>query len=617
MSELYDNFQDELEAWREKYRHQPRKELLQLLLLAMEREELVTVSYREELMEHRLEELDIPEPIKAIFRQCLVWAWRDEEMHATYTRGLLTQIGGWWTRLTTRIQQIAGWVAGWASSVQQHLRWGRAPLSRAVAAIVVTLGSLSGKVPKAMRDEMRYLSFRTFCSVQIDAERTAAAAWERMYEVAEEYPGVDERTRRQFYRMWRDEERHREVFELISRTVEETGGLAVETTADEIAEKVGELGPYFLPRERRTEQFRQHPVGSGGRVAVQEHEKADDRERVLTDVLEAADFENTLRERADELDKPVADLEVVIKPTFMLGYHGDDPSTVTDPELVALLAKRLKTYGISGITVGECPNLYNAFYEGRSVERVGEYFGYDDDAYRLVDLSESRVSHEYPQGMAERTISKVWCDADLRIVFSKMRSHPTDFAHLCLGGTQGVGAPLEDYLFPERLAHRVTALMMPISEHPPHFSLLDGYASAADGLVGIIGCSDPPSPGRLYAGRDALAVDRVATRHMGHDAPRDEELIDAACHWFGDPQSRTEVVGTDAPLDEWRHPYANEWTTLLSLLAGPIYEYSSGRGEVFLPPMDQEVFPRRNDPGAIMRMRQWGVRQILGLRRPS
>jgi len=617
MADLYQDFQDELEEWKEKYRHQPRRELLQLLLLAIEREELVTVSYREELMEHRLEQLEVPDPIKAIFRQCLVWAWRDEEMHATFTRGLLTQIGDWWTRLKMRTQQIGGWVAGWASSVQQHLRWSRAPFSRALAAVIVTAGALSGKVPKAMRDQMRYLSFRTFCSVQIDAERTASAAWERMSEVADDYPGIDERTRRQFHRMWQDEERHREVFELISRTVDERGQLAVETTAEKLAEDVRRLGPYFLPREYRSERFRRHPIGSGGRVAVSDHDRPDDKPTALADALEGAGVEQIVRRRAERLDKPIEALEVVIKPTFMLGYHRDDRSVVTDPELVGLLAGPRRDLGVADVAVGESPNLYNDFYEGRSVERVAEYFGYGDKAYRLVDLSDSRVSHAYPQGMAERTISTVWRDADLRIVFSKMRSHPVDFAHLCLGGTQGIGPTIDDYLFPERLAHRVTALMMPISEHPPHLSLVDGYASAADGLVGILGCPDPPSPGRIYAGRDPLAVDQVVLRHMGHDSPRDEMLIEGACHWFGDPRPEIEVVGPDEPLERWHHPYADEWSTLLSLLAGPIYEYSSNRGEVFLPPMDREAFPRREAPGLPMRLRQWSVRRLIGLRRPS
>ena len=77
--------------------------------------------------------------------------------------------------------------------------------------------------------------------------------------------------------------------------------------------------------------------------------------------------------------------------------------------------------------------------------------------------------------------------------------------------------------------------MMLLDAFPPDFALLDAYDSAADGLVGVMGCPRPKVPQRLYAAADALALDMVAARHMGVRDPRQSSILRAACHWFGDP----------------------------------------------------------------------------------
>ncbi len=431
-----------------------------------------------------------------------------------------------------------------------------------------------------------------------------------MYEIAGDDSDIDERTQSQFRKMWKDEERHREVFDLLSQSITDDGTLRDGVTAGELTDRIRNLGPYFLPRHLR-EQKRQLPVGSGGNVAVHADSSPINKKNALHQALENAQFPSIVREQIDNRDTPIEDQSVVIKANFKLGYHKNDTSMITDPELVHFLAEYLEELGFGRVLVGETPGIYREFLEHRSVMEVGQYFGYESSHYELVDLSRNQLEYDYPQGMAQYSMSKVWHDADFRIVFSKMRSHPIDFAHLCLGGT-----PIDEYLFPERLANRLTALMMPISECPAHFALIDAYESAADGLVGCIGCPEAPSPGRIYAGRDALSTDMVAVRHMGLEQPRDVELFRTACHWFGTPSEEITVIGCDEPLEDWRHPYSNEFLTLLSLVAGPVYEYSSNRGEVFLPPADEDAFPRKSKPGCLMRIRQWMVRKLLGLREP-
>jgi hypothetical protein len=130
----------------------------------------------------------------------------------------------------------------------------------------------------------------------------------------------------------------------------------------------------------------------------------------------------------------------------------------------------------------------------------------------------------------------------------------------------------------------------------------------------MMGCPHPKSPRRFYAGTDALAVDLVAARHIGLRSARDAGALREACHWFGDPSDRIEVIGTDEPVPGWRNPYHNEWSTLLSLLAFPVYQYASDRGAVFVPEMDEQAFPPINPEGPLLQLRRKSLQALLGLR---
>ena len=123
-------------------------------------------------------------------RHALLWAWKDEEMHAVYIRGVLLRLGSLPLRVRTYLQQAAGGVGGWAASVRHHLRFRQAPLSRTAATLVSWLGLLTGKVPKAVRAQLDYGPFRHFCLFNVDAERTAARCWERLARLADDRRGA-------------------------------------------------------------------------------------------------------------------------------------------------------------------------------------------------------------------------------------------------------------------------------------------------------------------------------------------------------------------------------------------------------------------------------------------
>jgi hypothetical protein len=104
---------------------------------------------------------------------------------------------------------------------------------------------------------------------------------------------------------------------------------------------------------------------------------------------------------------------------------------------------------------------------------------------------------------------------------------------------------------------------------------------------------------------------------MGVRGPNRCIILRAACHWFGDPSGRIEVIGTDRPLGEWRGPYDTELSTLLSFLAYPVYVFGSGRGSLFVPEMDEEAFPPLQRETFIRGILRSGLRRLLGLHFPN
>src|SRR3954452_11944855 len=142
MGPVYEECERQLAAWRRRYAGQPRREALRLLLLAMEREEIVSIAYREARIVQRLKGMPLSEEARQIIRHALVWAWKDEEMHAVYLRGALLRLGSPFLCAQARGRQVAGAIAGWCSAVQQHVRWTDAPLARAAATAITGIGVL-------------------------------------------------------------------------------------------------------------------------------------------------------------------------------------------------------------------------------------------------------------------------------------------------------------------------------------------------------------------------------------------------------------------------------------------------------------------------------------------
>ena len=614
MGSVYEQFEAELAVWSTRYAGRPRRQMLRLFLLALEREEIVSVGYREDLIAVHLRAMPISEIEREIIRHALLWTWKDEEMHAIYIRGAIFKVGNFPLRARALFSQVGGALGGWSTSVRQHVRWSDAPLSRAIATLISWTGFITGKVPKGVRQHIRYRSFRDFCLFNVDAEKTAWLCWQRLIELTSEQPFMLPSLIDDFRRIMDDEDRHRRIFEILAEALDENDQLVHGETADGLAQKIREVGDYFVPRALRGGRVAENALGSGGRVKVVQGRTVDEKLSLFRGLLEETHLKEQIEERVRTLDKPLTELRVAIKPAFMLGYHRRDRSMITDRQLLDELARYVRACGCKDVAVVEGRNIYDQFYGNRSVHDVARYFEISSPHFRVVDLSEEQIPHSYFRGMAQYSVGHTWKDADFRISFAKMKSHPVEQAHLTIGNLEGIGARCDQFLFAERQADRETATMMLLDEFPPHFSIIDAYEQAADGLVGVMGCPWPATPLRFYAGIDALAVDMVAMRHMGMADPRESSTLRAACHWFGDPGNNIEIDGPDEPLRNWRSPYCSEISTMLSFLALPVYVLGSARGALFVPQMDKDAFPPLRRESLTLRVGRRGIQSLLGLR---
>jgi len=616
MGAVYDEFQRELAAIHDSCADDPQREMIRLFLIALEREELVSIGYRESLMERRIQAMPLADDIKELIRHALVWIWKDEEMHTIYIRGAILKLGGWRLRTQAFLTQAAGGVGGWAGSVMQHSRWSRAPLSKLIASTITAIGSVVGKVPRDVKQHLQFGPFRNFCLFNVDAELTASVCWYRIAELAKSRSELDQQLAHDFERVAVDEDRHCELFGILADALTDEDSLTDGETVESLTERIREVGEEFLPRRLRQVTDIENPIGSGQSVHVMRSDQSVDRRESFQQLLMQCGLKDAIHQRAEFLGRPVEELKLAIKPTFMLGYHKLDPSPMTTPELIDDLAVYLRDLGCRDISVIEGRNIYDHFFQNRSVNEVADYLGFQSENYQIVDTEDDQVSHQYSRGMAQYTIAKSWRDADFRISFPKLRSHPIEMALLCVGNIEWVGGRCDEYLFLDRQADRATAVMMLLNDFPPHFGIIDAYEDSPDGLVGVMGCRKPVHPHRFYAGRDSLAVDTIALRHLGVDQFQTSSLLRSTAQWFGGATEPISVVGEDSPIENWRGPFHNELRSILSVMAYPVYVMGSGRGSLFLPDMDQAAFPLIKRQGIVLKTTRRAVRWLLGLTLP-
>jgi hypothetical protein len=149
--QVYEESARQLARWRDRYHDRPDRERRRLWLLALEREQVVSIAYRESAIADRIARMPLVEEVRDLVRHAMVWVWKDEEMHTAYIRGVVLHHGDPVLQAVAYGEQVVGAVSGWAAAVEQHTQFRDAPVSVALASVLALGGRVTGKLTKALR----------------------------------------------------------------------------------------------------------------------------------------------------------------------------------------------------------------------------------------------------------------------------------------------------------------------------------------------------------------------------------------------------------------------------------------------------------------------------------
>ena len=613
MGKIYDEFCSHLKIIQKKYENNPDGELQELLLLALEREKLVSTAYRDSFLYGHISQLQVPDEYKTIFRHAFIWIWMDEEMHTTYTRGALLQARNVSFNWKVFSSQSAGLIGGWAGSVLQLGNWKKFPISYSIARVFTWVGTLSGKVPKEVKGELRSGTLKDFCAFNVDAEKTAWICWTRIVELILKEPKYPKEWISDFKKIIFDEHRHEQIFQIIHDELDEHDQLIPGSSIPVLVEKISRVSNYFLPKKYREADGKNNPVGTEGKVWSYYDAQHKGKSAAFHEFITATNLEEKIRKKTENLGKPVSELQIAIKVSFTMGYHHHDMSPVSDPALLDELVHWLRKKGIQHISVLDVQTLYGNFFKNRSVNEMADYFHFQSAGYQITDASQDHSDHQYSRGIGIYKISRSWRDADFRITFGKLKSHPMEMALLSIGNLEWLVGNCEDFIFLDKMSERPISTMTLLDEFPPDYALLDAYENIPIGLIGVMGCKRPVAPLRLYGSADALALDTVVMNHIGLKEFHQGSILKTVEYWFGGKYTTIEIVGEDTPIKEWKGPTDNYLWAFLSFLSNPIYLFFSQRGLLFIPKMDKQAFPEKKKTNGFIQLLRNINRRIIGL----
>src|SRR3984885_8476242 len=215
-----------LERWRRECAGRPGAERARLLVLALEREQIVAVAYREEAVAGRVAGVDVGADARALIRQTLMWIWKDEQLHFEFMRGLLLESGGLGSSLVVYGRQLQGVLSGWTSSAATGLQARSAPLRTGAAGALIAVAGALHRMPAALASELRYQTFRRYCALNVALEASAEFAYRRLVQLA---GSAGERAA--FDRIRDDEARHTAAFRLLTDVLTDDDHLVAGLTA--------------------------------------------------------------------------------------------------------------------------------------------------------------------------------------------------------------------------------------------------------------------------------------------------------------------------------------------------------------------------------------------------
>jgi uncharacterized protein (DUF362 family) len=604
-SELLRDVQRQLDRWAIEFAGQPGSERKRLLLLALEREQIVAVAYREEAVAGRVAALEVGDDVRALIHQTLVWIWKDEQMHAEYLRGELLGVGGLGPTAVVYGRQIQGAISGWTSATSNHRRPRTAPFRTGAASVLVFVAGALGRIPPALKGELRFQTFHRYCELNVALEASAELAYRRLVELTD-----TEAERRTMERIRQDEARHRDAFALLTEVLGDDDRLEPQWSIRSLTERFSGISEWFIPAGLRPAEEGKAAASFSSRRPVAVGTGRNDREKVA--VLESC------LDRAGLAALASRSTCAAIRVSFMLGYDRRDRSNVNDPELVDAVARYLIRHGVEDVAVLEAPTVYGNAYGNRSVQSVASYFGFDSPAYRVVDIGRNLRPCSYERGFVQHAISGEWLDADLRVVMPKLRTDPTEFAHLSLSTLEGSTGPIDATFYAGRQIDFRSATMMLLDVAPPDFAVVDAWSPVADGPFGVMGCHRPADIRHIYAGADALSVDEVVLGDLGVRDARLAPIVRQVYHWFGLTPADIDVDGVRPELGPvLRGAHASKLLRGLGTVSYPVYVYLSDHGELFVPAIDTAAFPAMHPIGPVAGIVQRAAQLAFGIRAPD
>lgn len=631
MSTIAEAVAHEIDERRRRFPDRPDLELIDHLLVAVQRERVAAVGYDTVKLGERLARAPLPAEARRAIHRAVTQVWLDETLHARYVLGVLLRQRALLVKLGARSEDLEGAMGGWMTAVVQHTTWNEAPAERLTATLLEAGGHLSGRIPAEVRDALAHRPLREWCAFSADAEDSAVLSFDRMIELAREVsaePGrfpeceLPKGFCEELARMLRDERAHKDVFERIAAHLGDDDGLGEGCSADDVCEAIARVEGWFEGTRARGGEGDfvdagtpgTSPVCRGGRVVVARGETEQDKLRTFDRAIEEGGLFDMLEARTAAAAAEPSQLEVVIKIDLMLAYHHDDRSPYVDPVLVEHLVDVLWERGYKRLVVCDAQNIYGRYYENRSIEEVARYVGLSPVRYRLVDLAAEQEPHAFAHAMGVYTIARTWRDAGARISFAKLKTHPTAIGQLALRNTGTVIPQDGEYFFADRLSDFSQVTAGVLHDFPPHFGIIDGYENAADGIMGVIADPTPKHPRIVLAGADVAAVDFVALSLMGERDPARAPDLRAAIDLLGDPRPHLRVLGDASPLADWDRADAGLLARPLSAFASPIYASLSRRGALFTAPLDEEAFPPIGETFALAAARK-ALRALLGIDR--
>ena len=307
---------------------------------------------------------------------------------------------------------------------------------------------------------------------------------------------------------------------------------------------------------------------------------------------------------------------VAIRANFMLAYDRRDPSNYVSPQLVEALVAHLQASGASGVSVLDAANVYDRYFDGRSVEEVASYIGLDPEGFHVTDCTTDLVPLSFERGFAATMASRQWVEADIRIVVAKLAGDPAEVIHGPLATIAGLTGRVEnEQFYTHRLVDHRTAALMLLDEAPAHYTVVDAWGAVADGPLGVMGCDKPNVQQRLYGGANLLATEATVISDVGIH-PSNSEILRRADQWFGTRHQDQFQPSDLGPMAGFRAPHSTWWFRLVNATAVPVYANLSGDGQLFVPQLDEQAFPPSDNPGIFVRTVRKAAQRLFGLRPP-